>query len=238
MASIFTRARFIAFSKYAAGAAIAVPAGFHLWTRQCFFDESFSPATDRSFAHPLLKKANPKGNPDFHDCCVRTLRFDEVRPELLADALKGGSKLVEAYSAGVWGRYAFAPQLKIMEKARKSEENKDDIWDKKGLLESSYEVGTIFADDFVVIDKTPGSITLRGGMSPRVAPQGPREMDTFVALAADLDSESRTATFRLKSVVVDGTSEGEAAPLGGVECFLHRQYAKLLVTAGVDHCAA
>lgn len=144
-----------------------------------------------------------------------------------------------------------------MEKARESESNKGDIWDKKGLLSSSYEVGTsfplsrmfrinigsqsqgtIFADDFVVIDKSPDSITLRGGMSPRVAPEGPREMDTFIALAADLDRASRTATFRLKSVVVDGTSEGKGVPLGGVECFLHRQYAKLLVTAGVDHCAA
>lgn len=105
MASIFTRARLIALSKVAAGAAVAVPAGFHLWTRRCAFDESFSPAADRSFAHPLLKKANPRGNPDYHDSCARTLRFDEVRPELLEDALRGGSRLVEAYSAGVWGRY-------------------------------------------------------------------------------------------------------------------------------------
>ncbi|KAL0936828.1 uncharacterized protein CTRU02_209044 [Colletotrichum truncatum] len=245
MASLFTRARLVTLSKFVAGTAVAVPAGFHLWTRQCAFEESFSPATDPIFQHPILKKVNPKNNPDFHDCCFRTVPFDKIRPDLLEDALNGGSKLVEAYSAGVWGRYAFTIQRKLMEKARKIESNAGDIWDKEGLLKSTYPIvdllnilGTIFADDFVVVDKSPNTIMLRGGLSPRVAPDGPREMDTFITLTTELDPQTRVAKFKLKSMVLDGVSDGKGVPLGGFEIFLHQQYAKFLVTAGVDHCVA
>lgn len=105
MASIFTRARLLAFSKFAAATAVVVPTGFHLWTRQCSLDESFSPATDSLFQHPFLKKVNPDNNGGFHDCFVREVAYENVRPGLLEDALGGGSKLVETYAAGVWGRY-------------------------------------------------------------------------------------------------------------------------------------
>ncbi|WYZ43137.1 hypothetical protein EsH8_VI_000836 [Colletotrichum jinshuiense] len=238
MASFFSRARLATFSKFAAGTAVAVPAGFHLWTRQCAFDENFSPATDPIFQHPFLKKVNPKNNPDFHDCCFRTVPFDRIRPELLEDALSGGSKLVETYSAGVWGRYGFSIQRKIMEKARKDESNAGDLWEKEQLLKSTYPVGTIFADDFIVIDKSPNNLMLRGGHSPRVAPDSPREMDTFITLTTELDPQACVAKFKLKSMVLDGVSEGKGVPLGGVEVFLHQQYAKFLLTAGVDHCIA
>ncbi|KAF9871326.1 hypothetical protein CkaCkLH20_11247 [Colletotrichum karsti] len=238
MASLFTRARLMTFSKLVAGTAIAVPTGFHLWTRQCAFDESFSPATDPVFQHPFLKKANPKNNPDFHDCYLRTVPFDKIRPDLLEDALNGGSKLVETYSAGLWGRYAFTPQRKIIELARKDGSNASDMWEKEDLLKSSYPVGAIFADDFIVIDKSPNTLMFRGGLSPRVAPEGPREMDTFITLTTELDPKTQVAKFKLKSMVIDGVSDGKGVPLGGFACFLHQQYAKLLLTAGVDHCIA
>ncbi|KZL80122.1 hypothetical protein CI238_05395 [Colletotrichum incanum] len=238
MATFFSRGRLATFSKIVAATAVAVPAGFHLWTRPCAFDDQFSPTTDPIFQHPFLKKVNPKNNPDFHDCCFKSVPFDKIRPDLLADALNGGSRLVETYSAGVWGRYAFNIQRKIMEKARKNESNATDLWEKEQLLKSTYQVGTIFADDFIVVDKSPNCLMFRGGLSPRVAPEGPREMDTFITLTTELDPQTRVARFNLKSMVLDGVSEGKGVPLGGVEIFLHQQYAKILLTAGVGHCVA
>ncbi|KAF5495083.1 hypothetical protein CGCS363_v009240 [Colletotrichum siamense] len=235
MASIFTRARLLAFSKFAAATAVVVPTGFHLWTRQCCLDESFSPATDSLFQHPFLKKVNPDNNGGFHDCFVREVAFENVRPGLLEDALGGGSKLVETYAAGVWGRYAFTVQRKLMERARKNESNAGDIWDKEGLLKSTYPVGTILADDFIVIDKSPNTIMFRGGVSPRE--QGPREMDTFITLVTELDPQKRVVRFKIKSMMIDRVSNGKGA-LMGVVVALHQQYAKLLLTAGVDHCVA
>ncbi|KAK1519530.1 uncharacterized protein CCOS01_11181 [Colletotrichum costaricense] len=258
MASFFSKARLATFSKFAAGATITGAAGFHLWTRQCAFDDTFTPANDTLFQHSLLKKVNPNNNPDFHDCCYRTVPFDKLRPDLVEDALSGGSKLVETYSAGVWGRYgehvpvavraiwqeadfdtqAFNIQRKIMEMARKDESNAGDLWEKDELLKSTYPVGTAFADDFIVIEKSPSSILLRGGLSPRVAPDGPRELDSIISLGADLDRQARVVSFKLKSILLNGVSDGNDAPLPGPAVFLHQQYARLLVTAGVDHCVA
>ncbi|KAH0421305.1 hypothetical protein CcaCcLH18_13497 [Colletotrichum camelliae] len=195
MASIFTRARFLAFSKFAAATAVAVPTGFHLWTRQCSLDESFSPATDSLFQHPFLKKVNPDNNGGFHDCFVREVAFENVRPGLLEDALGGGSKLVERYAAGVWGRYAFTVQRKLMEKARRNESNAGDLWETDGLLKSTYPIGTILADDFIVIDKSPNTLMFRGGVSPRE--EGPREMDTFITLVTELDPQKRVVRFKV-----------------------------------------
>ncbi|KAK1625257.1 hypothetical protein BDP81DRAFT_499872 [Colletotrichum phormii] len=238
MASFFSRARLATFSKFAAGTAIAGAASFHLWTRQCAFDDNFTPANDALFQHPLLKKVNPKNNPDFHDCCFHMVSFDKLRPELVEDALSGGSKLVESYSAGVWGRYAFNIQRKIMEMARKDESNAGDLWKNEELLKTTYQAGTTFANDFIVIEKSPSSILLRGGLSPRVAPDGSRELDSIITLDAELDHQSRVVTFKLKSILVNGLSDGKGVSLVGPGIFLHQQYAKLLVTAGVDHCVA
>ncbi|KAI8269751.1 hypothetical protein K4K58_000197 [Colletotrichum sp. SAR11_239] len=235
MASIFNRARLLAFSKFAAATAVVVPTGFHLWTRQCCLDESFSPATDSLFQHPFLKKVNPDNNGGFHDCFVREVAFENVRPGLLEDALGGGSKLVETYAAGVWGRYAFTVQRKLMERARKNESNAGDIWEKEGLLKSTYPIGTILADDFIVIDKSSNTLMFHGGVSPRE--EGPREMDTFITLVTELDPHKRVVRFKIKSMMIDRVSNGKGA-LMGVVVALHQQYAKLLLTAGVDHCVA
>ncbi|KAK1706939.1 uncharacterized protein BDZ83DRAFT_758314 [Colletotrichum acutatum] len=238
MASFFSKARLATISKFTAGTTITGAAGLHLWTRQCAFDDNFTPANDPLFQHSLLKMVNPKNNPDFHDCCYRTVPFDKLRPDLVEDALSGGSKLVETYSAGVWGRYAFNIQRKIMEMARKDESNAGDLWEKEELLKSTYPVGTTFADDFIVIERSPSSILLRGGLSPRVAPDGPRELDSIITLDADLDRQARVVSFKLKSILLNGVSDGKGAPLPGPAVFLHQQYAKLLVTAGADHCVA
>ncbi|KAJ0296202.1 hypothetical protein COL516b_011851 [Colletotrichum fioriniae] len=122
--------------------------------------------------------------------------------------------------------------------ARKDDSNARDLWEKEELLKSTYPVGTTFADDFIVVEKSPSSILLRGGLSPTVAPDGPRELDSIITLVADVDRQARVVSFKLKSILLNGVSDGKGVPLVGPGIFLHQQYAKLLVTAGVDHCVA
>lgn len=95
--------------------------------------------------------------------------------------------------------------------------------------------GTILADDFIVIDKSSNTLMFHGGVSPRE--EGPREMDTFITLVTELDSQKRVVRFKIKSMMIDRVSNGKGA-LMGVVVALHQQYAKLLLTAGVDHCVA
>ncbi|KAK2030401.1 hypothetical protein LX32DRAFT_329513 [Colletotrichum zoysiae] len=47
------------------------------------------------------------------------------------------------------------------------------------------------------------------GLSRRVAPEGCREMDTFIVLTADFDSQTRIMRLESKSTVLDSVSEGQ-----------------------------
>lgn len=81
--------------------------GFFVWTKHCQFspDDQFNPATEPLFRSQWFQKFNPGSNPTTHDECVRRLPLHKIRPELLEDARNGGSKLVEAFSQGVWGGF-------------------------------------------------------------------------------------------------------------------------------------
>lgn len=92
------------------------------------------------------------------------------------------------------------------------------------------------ADDFIVLDKTPSTLMMRGGSSPRTCPDGPREIDTIVELSARPDARSRTVQFVMKSIVLDGTSTGSTVPMNPVGSYLHTLYARLLVSVGVNYC--
>lgn len=103
------------------GGAGATLAGMGLWTRKCSF-EPFGPETDPLFKHALLKLTNPYNKPYTYDSCTRTLNYSAVQPALLEDARQGGTKLIEAFAAGMWGGYgtfavsppsSFAPQVAI-----------------------------------------------------------------------------------------------------------------------------
>jgi hypothetical protein len=96
--------RLLKLAKAAAGVSVTGAAGFWFWTRKCSFEE-FEPETDALFRHTILSKINPWNKPESHDMCVRRVAVGEVKPELLEDARRGGSKLVEAFCAGMLGRY-------------------------------------------------------------------------------------------------------------------------------------
>ncbi|KAI9147485.1 hypothetical protein HJFPF1_12511 [Paramyrothecium foliicola] len=220
-----------------AGTAVVGTTSFHFYTRSCYFDE-FSPQSDAVFQHHYLRKINPQSNPSFHDCCNVDVSFSQLQPELLADAVSGGSKLVESFSAGTWAGNGFWLQRAILKAVRKSPANSGDLWEDDELQSSTYPEGTILADDFQVVSKTSNSLMFRGGLSPRYKQDLPREFDTIIILSAEIDQDQQLVKFRLKSIVFDGVSNSQSAPMGSVPIFLHQQYAKLLVLSGSSNCLA
>lgn len=79
-------------------------AAFFVWTKHIQVSD-LNPATDPVFATKWYKKLNANANPTLHDEVVRRLPLWSLRPELVEDAKNGGSKLVEAFSQGVWGTF-------------------------------------------------------------------------------------------------------------------------------------
>ncbi|KAL6804926.1 hypothetical protein GGI42DRAFT_306565 [Trichoderma sp. SZMC 28013] len=209
--------------------------GLALWTRKCAF-EPFGPDTDALFIHPILKDLNPRNNPSTHDCCVRKVPFEELRPELLEDARKGGSALLEEFSRGMWAGYGYGIQRRLMG-LTKSPENRTDLWTPDELRQSTYEPETVLTNHFLVLDKSATSITFRGCPAPKESPFQPRDLDNLFSLTAELNEKRKQAEFRLKAITFDAvTTTPKEDPFGGVPGVLHRIYAKLLVEAAVGWC--
>ena len=78
---------------------------FYVWTKHCQMTplDRFTPTTEPLFRSEWYKKFNPLQNPTTHDERIRRIPLFKLRPELVEDAQKGGSKLVEAFSQGIWG---------------------------------------------------------------------------------------------------------------------------------------
>ncbi|CAI4211991.1 unnamed protein product [Parascedosporium putredinis] len=153
-----------------------------------------------------------------HICRVgeKTLNYSAVQPALLEDARQGGTKLIEAFAAGMWGGYGYAVQRKIM-LLTKDDSCRDDLWEKEELLRSTFQPGTYFTNHFLILSKTPRQPLRDGGRA---------------------DDDAGTVKLALKSITYSGV-EGASTdpdPFGGVGGWLHRQYAKLLVESGADNC--
>ena len=84
--------------------AFATTCAFFVWTKHCKFVD-LSPATDPVFQSPFFRIYNPDSNPTTHDLCIRRIPLFKLKPELVKDAADGGTKMVEAFCAGVWGGF-------------------------------------------------------------------------------------------------------------------------------------
>jgi hypothetical protein len=102
--SAAARRRLIFLTQALVGGPAITFGGLALWTRKCAF-EPFGPDTDALFQHPILKQLNPRNNSSSPDSCVRKVPFEQLKPELLEDARRGGSALVVEFSRGMWGGY-------------------------------------------------------------------------------------------------------------------------------------
>ena len=81
---------------------------FVVWTKHCTFVD-LSPATDPISKSPFFQKYNPdsKTTPT-HDLCIRRIPIFKLRADLVEDANRGGTKLVEAFCAGIWSGFGNA----------------------------------------------------------------------------------------------------------------------------------
>ncbi|KAJ5668691.1 hypothetical protein N7462_009761 [Penicillium macrosclerotiorum] len=187
--------------------------------------------SDPIFSSPFFQKFNPNRNPTLHDLCVRQVPLDKIDPALLEK--KG--KLVEAFCAGVWGGMGYIPQRAYLAQKYQGPETATNLWERKDLLASSYEVGTVITDHFEVLEKTDDRITVRCGASPRE--RDVRPSDGLFEIGAVVKQEENVAEFTLKSCFYQGLGKAEAAPMGPVMTWLHQQYTKLwLETAILKNC--
>ncbi len=103
MAFQIARRRIGGLLKIAVGAATVGSATFYALTREATFVPMNE--TDPLLAHRWLRKLNPWRNAAFFDCFVRKVPLENLQPGLVDDLRGGGSKLIERFSAGTWGRY-------------------------------------------------------------------------------------------------------------------------------------
>ncbi|KXG46573.1 uncharacterized protein PGRI_054290 [Penicillium griseofulvum] len=231
-----TRSGVATFGKISTAASLAGTAGWQLWTMNCYF-EPFGPKNDPLFQSQYFKQHNPGNHPSLNDSCVRKVPLSQIPPELIDDALNGGSKLTERFCAGVWGGYGYAIQRKILARLGRDDSNKESVlWDKKQLLSSTYEEGTNVTDHFIVSGKTPRSIILWGAQSPSENHGVPRDMENIAEITTDIDLDRGVAEFRLKNIFYNGVERTTKALFPPPIVWLHFQYCKLLVEAGVSHC--
>ncbi|KAF7162458.1 hypothetical protein CNMCM5623_007749 [Aspergillus felis] len=200
--SRITRSGVATFCKFSAAASVAAAGGWQLWTMHCYF-EPFGPESDPLFQSKYFKQHNPGNHPSLNDSCVRKVPLSQIPPELVDDALNGGSKLLDRFCAGVWGGY-----------------------------------GTNVTDHFVVIGKTPRSVVLWGAHSPSENPGVPRDMENLAEITTDIDLDHGVAEFRLKNILYNGVERTSKDLFPPPIVWLHFQYCKLLVEAGVSHCKA
>ncbi|KAK3647325.1 hypothetical protein LTR56_008156 [Elasticomyces elasticus] len=207
---------------------LASTASWLLLTRQSTMRDI--PKSDYIFNHTLFARYNPSNNPVTQDICVRRVQLKKIKPELLEGGEDG--RLVEAFCQGVWGGLGYAYQRRFLEKKYRGPETAHQIWDRKELQTSKYEVGTQITDHFEVVSRTPTSIIVRCGDSPRNLDV--RESDGLFEMVAEVKEAEGVAEFGLKSVFYNGVAIPEAGkvldePMGPWIQWLHGQYDKLLM---------
>ena len=188
------------------------------------------PASDYIFNSTSYARYNPYNSPVTQDLCLRQVPLDQLKPEYLE---KEG-KLVEKFCAGVWSGVGYAYQRRYLEKKyRQDEGTRGQLWDKEELKGSEYAVGTRITDHFEVVSKTPESIVVRCGDSPRISEV--RESDGLFEMCVDVRKEEGVAEFGLKSVFYNGLSgyKGTAQPMPPHVQWLHQQYDKVLMESAL-----
>lgn len=196
-------------------------------------DSKFVPLspTDAIFSSAGYRKYNPSKNPATQDLCIKRVPLSQIKPQLLE---KEG-KLAEAFCAGVWSGLGYAYQRSYLEKKYRGPTTAHQLWDKKDLSASTYEVGTQITDHFEVIEKTKDHITVRCGDSPLKT--GIRPSDGLFEMSAKINKAEGVVEFGLKSVFYNGQGpvEGTNGPMPAHIEFLHRQYTKLWMETAVKN---
>ncbi|KAI9150323.1 hypothetical protein HJFPF1_10082 [Paramyrothecium foliicola] len=185
-------------------------------------------ASDPLWKSSLYRRFNPSANPATQDVCIKRIPLSKVRPELLE---KEGDLALE-FCRGVWSGLGFAIQRKYLEMKWKGPETAQQLWSKEQLAQSKYETGTCITDHFEVVERTPNTITVRCGDSPRN--QALRGSDGLFSLSAIVDKEREEVELRLRSCLFSsqGTVPGHAGPMPPWMEELHQWYARIWSETG------
>lgn len=132
----------------------------------------------------------------------------------------------------LWVNSGYAYQRRYLsQKYRSDPATSTQLWDRSELKTSTYEPGTQITDHFEVVSKTPSSIIVRCGDSPRN--MGVRESDGLFEMLAEVKEGEGVVEFGLKSVFYNGlapvSKEGEMGPMGPWTQWAHAQYDKVLM---------
>ncbi|KAA8894824.1 hypothetical protein FN846DRAFT_894714 [Sphaerosporella brunnea] len=208
----------------AAGSATA----FTLLTRKSVF-AAVPPVSDDAFKAAHLDTFNPNRNPAVHDRCVRRVRLDKIRPDLLES--EGG--LVTQFCRGIWGGKGYEAQRRILSRYHESEKTAHQLWSPEALANSNYEVGTQITDHFEVIQKTPERIVMRCGDSPMK--RGVRETDGLFDMEARVLKDEGVVEFALESYFFQGLGKAEGITSKWMD-MLHRVYTKMWMETAIWNC--
>jgi hypothetical protein len=208
---------------------------FAFWTRNA----QFVPLTtaDPIFTSQAYLFQNPNSNPATQDLCLRRVPLSKIKPQLLEKASSGA--LVEAFCAGVWSGWGYEVQRRVLERKWRGDVARTghQLWDRKELHESKYEVGTQITDHFEVVEKVTGEegrIVVRCGDSP--LNRNVRPSDGLFEMSVKIDREKGEAVFGLKSVLFQGLGKAKGKPMPAHIEFLHRVYTKLWMETAVANC--
>jgi hypothetical protein len=125
----------------------------------------------------------------------------------------------------------YAYQRQYLEKKYRDANTEHQLWDTKALKESEYPVGTQITDHFEVLTKTPESIIVRCGDSPRKTEVRPS--DGLFEMKAEIKRDEGVAEFQLKSVFYQGLGKATGNPMPAHIEFLHRLYTKLWMETAI-----
>ncbi|KAJ7179586.1 hypothetical protein C8R46DRAFT_1212130 [Mycena filopes] len=210
-------------SKFVLYTSVAGAAGFGSFlflTRKSRFIP-FTFTADPIFSSTYFKRFNPNQNtPGLADLCVRRVPLSKIKPELLAEE----GKLVEGFCAGVWSGIGYEIQRRYLERKYRGQETASQLWETHDLAVSTYPVGTQITDHFEVVERTPTSISVRCGDSPRNS--GVRASDGVFEMSAVINESEGVAEFGLKSVFFQGEGRSEGSIPSHI-AFAHRLYTKL-----------
>ncbi|KAF4555393.1 Hypothetical protein D9617_2g053500 [Elsinoe fawcettii] len=184
------------------------------------------PTSDYLQSTTLYSRLNVHNNQTMKDICIRKVPLSSIKPEYL----EPDGKLAEKFCAGIWSTWGFAVQRRYLERKYR-DQVPEQLWDVKDLASNSYEVGTYITDHFEVISKTPESVIVRCGDSPRV--QQPRASDGLFEMVAIPDKERGEVEFQLKSIFFNAETASQDKPVPLHIEIAHRWYTKLWMESAV-----
>lgn len=181
---------------------------------------------------------NPHNNQALSDIYSSTVRVEDLDPKLVDDFRNGGSKLIERYCQGIFGRWAFAIQRQLVQSLSSAQPppGVKDVTSTKEILNDEFNLGTLISKEFSVLQKSPRSIILRGGEPNPSNKDGLRKLDVLSEIEITTNDDKTEITFAFKNMFFSGEGMASPPPLPEFMTPLHLMYAKALAANGVTNC--